>query len=203
MEAQSTTPLIRHFKWLDSLRRYVVAFLRWPSCVASIVPSSRAVQKRFSTLACVRTADFVIELGAGTGVTTKALLDQMKPTAKLLAFEVVSDFIDPLRGIDDRRLEVAQVDAAELSNLLQTNYDQSPEVIVSGLPFSTLGETKARQIMAQIFDAMPPGGSFVAYQVRDVITRFAEPLFGAPEVSIIWINLPPLRLYRWTKPKPS
>jgi len=44
------------------------------------------------------------------------------------------------------------------------------------------------------------GGRFVAYQLRAHVARYASPHLGRPERSVEWINIPPIQVFRWTRP---
>jgi len=88
-----------------SLRTFVAeALINFPT-VAAISPSSSYLATAMLeplTLARTRVA---LELGAGTGAITRALLDQLPPHATLLVFEINPRFFDCLqRSISDPRM---------------------------------------------------------------------------------------------------
>jgi phospholipid N-methyltransferase len=79
---------------------------------------------------------------------------------------------------------------------------KSPRVVasvISGIPFSTLPETLAAEIVAAVHTALGPGGRFVAYQFTDRVAHYVWPLMGAPEVEYELRNVPPLRVFTWRK----
>lgn len=43
------------------------------------------------------------------------------------------------------------------------------------------------------------GGRFVAYQVRAHVADFMSPYFGTPDKEWEWVNMPPVRVFRWLK----
>ena len=77
---------------------FLRGFLERPKEVGSIIPSSRWMERRITRTAEIATAKLAIELGPGTGGTTKALLQAMAPDAKLLAIEINPDFCDAARA---------------------------------------------------------------------------------------------------------
>ena len=175
-------------------------FLRHPTQVGSVIPSSRVLEQQLVAQANLSEARCVVELGPGTGGTTRALLRAMPAEARLLTIELDAQFAEGLHAIDDHRLINHMGSAADLLAIL-TAY-QLPEVdaVVSGIPFSTMPSALSVAVMAAIDQALAPGGRFVAYQFRDHVARFAKPVFGAPQVvSPVWWNLPPMRCYRWSK----
>jgi phospholipid N-methyltransferase len=72
-------------------------------------------------------------------------------------------------------------------------------VIVSGIPFSTMTMPIGRDILRSVYDALEPGGAFVAYQVRDRVHTLGREVFGRARVQTELLNVPPMRIYRWEK----
>ncbi|QDT02050.1 hypothetical protein K227x_04210 [Rubripirellula lacrimiformis] len=177
-------------------------FLTWldhPTSVASVCPSSRVLTQKIADRSAVRDASLVIDLGPATGETSVALLERMGPDAKLLAIEKMEEFIQPLNEIDDKRLIVQHGDAACLRDLMERHGLGRADVIVSGVPFSTIDKPIGQRIVDGIHDQLKDGGLFIAYQFRDDVVPLATPLFGEPDVDRVHLNVPPLTIYTWTK----
>ena len=83
---------------------FLKGFLQKPKEVGSIIPSSRFLERRIVRCAGVRDARVVVELGPGTGGTTRALLRAMRPDARLLAIEISPRFVRLLHRERDSRL---------------------------------------------------------------------------------------------------
>jgi phospholipid N-methyltransferase len=178
---------------------FLQGFLERPKEVGSIIPSSRFLERRIVRAARVELAKVLVELGPGTGGTTRALLRAMDPKAHLLAVEVNPRFVGLLRRIDDPRLVVHLGDAAEIGVALDRYELPTPDVILSGIPFSTMAKGAGRDILRSVHDSLHPGGLFIAYQVRDRVESLGREVFGRARVQTeIW-NVPPMRVYRWEK----
>ncbi|KAA5542581.1 SAM-dependent methyltransferase [Roseiconus nitratireducens] len=178
---------------------FLKAWMRRPQDVASIYPSSERLRRQLSHRDCIRSAGCVIELGPGTGETTSALLDSMPAHSRLLAVEKTEYFIDTLHDISDPRLDVWHGDAVHLPQIAAEHGIRFPDVIVSGIPFSRLSAPIAIELMRGIHQLLPVGGKFIAYQLRDRVCEFARPFFGRSLSRRVWFNVPPLRVYSWTK----
>ena len=178
---------------------FLQGFLQRPKEVGSIIPSSRFLERRIVRLARADTAKVLVELGPGTGGTTRALLRAMDPAARLLAIEVNPRFVGLLRRIDDPRLVVHHGDAAEIGAALDRYELPTPDAILSGIPFSTMAKGIARDILRSVHDSLHPGGLFVAYQVRDRVESLGRGVFGRPRVQTEILNVPPMRVYCWEK----
>ncbi len=182
----------------DHAIAFLRGFLKRPKEVGSIIPSSRWMERRITRTAQIATAKVVIELGPGTGGTTKALLHAMAPEARLLAIEINPRFCDLLRNsIDDPRLIVHEGSAAEIPEALVKHDLDAPDAVLSGIPFSTMPQDLGLSILRSVRKSLKPGGRFVAYQFRDVVHTLGKRVFGPATVQIELLNMPPMRVYRW------
>lgn len=176
------------------------SFLARPREVGSIIPSSRFLERRVIRCADVASARRVVELGPGTGGTTKALLRAMSADAKLLSIEINPRLAALVRArIPDPRLTVYQGSAAEITTALKEHGFDAPDLVLSGIPFSTLSRRLGLEILWAVRDALMPGGRFVAYQVRDRVAVLGREVFGPPSVDKELLNVPPMRIYRFEK----
>lgn len=183
---------------------FLRGFLERPKEVGSIIPSSRWMERRITRTADLAHAKLAIELGPGTGGTTRALLQALPADAKLLAIEINPDFCDLIEAsIDDPRLIVHQGSAAEIPEALAKHDLGAPDVILSGIPFSTMPRELGLAILRSARESLAPGGRFVAYQFRDVVHTLGKQVFGPASVQIELLNVPPMRVYRWDLPSSS
>lgn len=174
-------------------------FLKHPQQVASIVPSSRFLERRVVDVAGVQSAGTLVELGAGTGGMTRAILAAMPRDARLLSVEINPRFRTSLERIDDSRLVAHVGSAGELKETLSLHRLTAPEVVISGIPFSILGRASASRILETIATVLAPSGRFVAYQLNRRVESLCRPLLGPAKVKLELRNIPPLRIYRWQK----
>ena len=193
------TPLDRLRPQPDARLAFFQGFLRKPQQVGSVIPSSRFLERRLVALSGAREAKLVVELGPGTGGTTRALLRALPADARLLAIELEPRFAAILRRIGDPRLVVHEGSAEQLQEALRAHGLGAPDAVVSGIPFSTIEPACGRRIAQAIHAALRPGGRFVAYQVRGKVHDVARPVFGRAQVDVELRNIPPMRIYRWCK----
>ncbi|MEN9762823.1 MAG: hypothetical protein RI906_2649 [Pseudomonadota bacterium] len=182
----------------DDRLTFLKGFFRRPADVGSVVPSSSHLERRIVRVAHLSQAQSVVELGPGTGGTTRALLKALPASARLLAIELDLHFAEHVSQLEDRRLVVHQGSAQELSAAVSAHHLAAPDCIISGIPFSTMPATVGRAVIEAVCEALKPGGFFVAYQLRDAVAQIARPVLGEPELTEIeWLNVPPMRVYRW------
>ena len=186
----------------DARLAFLQGFLRKPQQVGSVIPSSRFLERRLVAYSGARQARLVVELGPGTGGTTRALLAALPADAKLLAIELEPGFAAILREMNDPRLIVHEGSAEQLPDALGKHGLGAPDAVISGIPFSTMDGALGRRIAKTIHDALEPGGCFVAYQVRGKVHDVARPVFGRAQIEVELRNIPPMRIYRWRKGEP-
>lgn len=178
---------------------FLQEFLKHPHQVGSVIPSSRFLERRIVELADIAAARTVVELGSGTGGTTRALLGAMSPDARLLSMEINPKFCELIERIDDARLIVHEGYAQTLPDALALYGLPAPDAIVSGIPFSTMGREVGALIIQSIAATLSTGGRFVAYQVSGTVAELTSPVLGTPRFEVESLNIPPMRLYRWDK----
>lgn len=186
----------------DRTLKFIQGFLREPQQVGSVIPSSRFLERRLVKISAVRDARTVVELGPGTGGTTHALLRALPAGARLLAIEIDRHFASLLgRQFGDARLLVHEGSALHIAPALATHALPAPDVVISGIPFSTMPVSVGESILHAVWSALAPGGRFVAYQFRDRVAVLGRRILGRPDVDVELLNVPPMRVYSWRKPR--
>lgn len=178
---------------------FFVGFLREPQQVGSLVPSSRHLEGRIIKAAELSEARLVVELGPGTGGTTQAILRHLRPDARVLTVEMSRRFTHLLNDIEDPRLINHNGSAEHLTEILAEHGLASPDVVISGIPFSTMPVQTGQNIVRAIRNNLAPGGRFVAYQFRSDVSEITRPIMGLPSSSTVMRNIPPMRVYVWRK----
>jgi phosphatidylethanolamine/phosphatidyl-N-methylethanolamine N-methyltransferase len=163
-----------------------------PATVGAIWPSSSQLARHMAAMVPPIADGLVVELGAGTGAITQALLKAGISEDRLLVIERSPVFVAVLQ----RRfpgVKVIEGDATRLAAILPTNL---PVVaIVSGLPLRSLPSNEASAIVEQWRHVLAPGGRVI---------QFTYALLGCFEIRtegflqrasrIAWANLPPARV---------
>ena len=176
-------------------------FLRNPRQLGSIIPSSGFLKRRIIAAADLTNASVVVELGPGNGGTTRSILDALPANAKLLSIELNEGLYSLTSDITDARYIAHQGNAADLSAILKQHQTGRPDVVISGIPFSTMEPEAGQSILKCVQEELNDGGRFVAYQVSTRVDRL-NTYYPTDHrtVSWEWLNVPPLRVWRWQKP---
>jgi phosphatidylethanolamine/phosphatidyl-N-methylethanolamine N-methyltransferase len=175
-------------------------FLRHPRIVGSVIPSSRFLARRLVEIGQLQHARIVVELGPGTGAVTRTILDALPLQGRVLGIEIDENFVALLRDEADQRLIVHSGSAMHMVEALQLHALPPPDVVISGIPFSTMPPEMGSSILLQVWSALRPGGVFIAYQISAEVARLGRALIGEPSMQMELLNVPPIRIFSWTKP---
>jgi phosphatidylethanolamine/phosphatidyl-N-methylethanolamine N-methyltransferase len=188
-------------------RSRLTFFRQWlknPRGMASIVPSSRQLANLMVAATPV-SASHIVELGAGTGAITEALLRRGAPSQQVLAIEM-----NPvLHQVLSRRfpeLHLANGDARDLAALVAGNDTFAcgkVDAVLSSLGLLTMPKNVQRDIVLAAFDVLHPAGVFVQYTYglvsplgKEMRTRLGLRCVSA---GLAWRNLPPARVFVYTR----
>ncbi len=178
---------------------FIREFLKHPLRTGTFIPSSRFLERRIVAAAGVASADVVIELGPGTGGTTRAILSAMPKHAKLLCIEINPHFHALVSSIYDSRLIAHLGNACELKEIF-SRYDlDAPNAIISGIPFSTISVSAGSRILEAVSCLIANNGRFVAYQISNRVATLCQPFLGSGRTATEFLNIPPMRIFRWDK----
>lgn len=172
---------------------FLRSFLAHPRQVGAILPTSRHAVRDMLDLATFTDATCVVELGAGTGVYTGEVLSRLPDTARFLAFEIDGNLAATLRQrFQDSRLRVIQDSAENLHTYLNGN---QADVIVSGLPFTSLPLNVRRGILQQAREALAPEGVMLVLQYSPLIQSELRRNFDSVRRRVSLLNVPPAFLF--------
>ena len=181
--------------------RFLRSFLAHPRQVGAVLPTSRRAVRDMLDLADLEHARLVVELGAGTGVHTAALLERLGPHAELIAFEIDPGLADGLqRRLPDPRLRVVAGSAEDVSEVLA---GRRPQVVVSALPFTSLPAGTGRLILERTRGVLAAGGVLLVLQYSPLLAAELSRLFGSVTRRVSLLNVPPAFLFACRDPRPT
>jgi len=143
----------------------------------------------------------VVELGAGTGVYTREILARLAPDSRVLALERDPQLARLLtQQFQDPRLEVRCGSAEDLKTYLN---GMTADVVVSGLPFTSLEADVRRRILEQMVQALAPEGVALVLQYSPFIQGQLRQLFPSVRRRVSPLNVPPAFLFACSMRQPS
>jgi phosphatidylethanolamine/phosphatidyl-N-methylethanolamine N-methyltransferase len=184
---------------LDGRFVFFQEFLKHPLQIGSVIPSSRFLEQRILEAAGIARVKTVVELGSGTGGTTRAILRAMPQHARLLTIEINPHFHSVVNRIQDDRLIAHLGNACSLKEIISSYGLDAPDALISGIPFSTMKQSEASEVIEAISSLLASNGRFVAYQVSSRVDSLCRPFLGSGRMSVELLNIPPMRVYQWNK----
>jgi len=165
--------------------------------MGSVVPSSPALCRRVAGQVRRAEGEWVVELGAGTGVITRALLAGGIPAGRVAVVEIVPDMAGHLRatlpGVD-----VIAGDARALPDLLPRARHGRVGTVICGIPLVLLPVAEQRRFIDAML-AVAPGRGFLHYSycATSPLPWRKHGLVARQEA---WtpLNLPPASVWRYT-----
>jgi phospholipid N-methyltransferase len=174
-------------------------WLQDPFRVGSIVPSSRALANLMAT--DVRAGARIVELGAGTGTLTQALLDRGVRASDLYLVEQNDSFASILR-MRFPAATVVHADAQALPDRLCV-LASSIDYVISGLPILWFNKETKTRILEAAFALLAPRGAYhqFTYLGRPPVGNRLMASLGlkATLLGMTAANLPPAFVYRFER----
>lgn len=187
---------------LDTKQEEVLFFRRWlanPLAVGALLPSSPFLARVVARNVLMGPDDAVVELGAGTGSVTEALLKAGLPPDRLFVVEIDADMCTYLR----KHFPSAQVingDASRLREILPTKWHGKVSTVISGIPMITLPDDVQARLIRSWLGELKPGGRLLQY-TYSLISPIPEKKFGLTcrRAGMTFLNVPPASVFKYEK----
>ena len=185
---------------------FLKRWLRQPFAMGAVVPSGPLLTRAMA-LTAVREMQgrdgHVVELGAGTGEVTKALLAAGIAPERLALVERDPELAAFLRR-HFKGPQIIEGDAARLQRLLAGEGVAKVAAVVSGLPLLSLPGDVVTGIVHGVFEALPRGAALVQFTYGPAppvpkALRESLHLVGA-RGRRIWRNVPPAVVWTFRRP---
>ena len=185
---------------------FLKRWLRRPFAMGAVIPSSRLLAEAMAR-ATVQALDgrpgHIVELGAGTGQVTKALLAAGIVPARLALVERDPELATFLRR-HFTEPKIIEGDAARLPRLLADNGTAPIAAVVSSLPLLSLPTEIVNGIVHGVFEALPRGAALVQFTygpTPPVPRALREQLrLVGSRGRRIWRNVPPAVVWTFRRP---
>ena len=171
---------------------FLKRFASSPRRIGSVAPSSKFLTKAMLDRVDWKNANFIAELGAGTGVFTREIVKRAKPDAKIMVFEIDSALQKLIRDEHPEHKGLTlHSDAQELYNYMKENGIEKLDFVISSLPFTVLPP----KILDAVLKSLKPGGHFVAYQYSSIMKHVLKKKFSHIKTRWVAFNIPPAFVY--------
>lgn len=174
----------------------IAHFLRTRRTTGAVAPSGKALARKMASHVDPRSPHPVLELGPGTGVVTKALIERGVPPEKIIAIEFNPDFCRTLRQRYPHT-EIIEGDAYDLKSTLAGTHAGPFSAVVSSLPLLLRQPEQRRALVRDALTRLAPGGAYVQFSYAPKPPVPASPRdYRLNAAGFVFNNLPPARV--WT-----
>lgn len=171
---------------------FLAELIKHPGTIGAVLPSSRPLASAMARHVPITGEGLIVEVGAGTGSVTEALLNAGISPDRLLVVERSPTFV---RHLQERypTVQIVQGDATQLHTIVPQ--EAVVDAIVSSLPLRSLTSLEVSVVVEQWHKVLKPDGVVVqfTYSLHSLIK---ECLVGFREQAkcLVWINIPPARV---------
>lgn len=183
-------------------QRFIGAWMRSPFSMGAVVPSSRALARAMAAQVDPAVPGAIVELGAGTGVMTQALLETGIDAGRFIILER-NDRLHHLLMQHFPQLNVICADAARLNEILGA---MPVSAIVSSLPLLSMPRARQAEIERRMVEAVGEHGRIIQFTygpkspISDATLR-QYPIEGR-RVKTVLANVPPAHVWVYRR-RPS
>lgn len=180
--------------------RFLRSWVEKPLQVGAVAPSSPALARLMASYVDPQAAGPVLELGPGTGVVTKAILDRGVAPGRVVSVEYDADFCRILRqrfpGV-----RFVQGDAYHVDRTLDGVVGEPLSAVVSSLPLLTRPLSQRVRLLEDCLARLAPGAPFIqfSYSLAPPIPAEAGQ-FVLERSNWVVMNLPPARVWIYRRP---
>ncbi|WP_026622058.1 phosphatidylethanolamine/phosphatidyl-N-methylethanolamine N-methyltransferase [Ensifer sp. WSM1721] len=180
---------IRFFKgWMHNTR-----------AVGAILPTSSITARRMASIINPNSGLPVLELGPGTGVITKAILERGIAPEKLVSVEYSTEFFNHLKARFDG-VQFINGDAFDLSRTLGPLKDQQFDCVVSAVPLLNFPMHRRVELIDDLLSRIPFGRPVVQISYGPLSPVVAMPdRYRIQHFDFVVRNIPPAQLWIYRK----
>jgi phosphatidylethanolamine/phosphatidyl-N-methylethanolamine N-methyltransferase len=180
---------IRFFKgWMDG-----------PKSVGAICPTSSVTAKRMASVINPSSGLPVLELGPGTGVITKAILERGIAPENLVSIEYSTDFYQNLIKAYEG-VHFINGDAFELDKTLGEMKSVIFDSVISAIPMLSFPMESRIALLEDLLDRMPAGRPVMQITYGPVSPIIANPdRYKIKHYDFVVRNIPPAQLWTYTR----
>ena len=189
--------LVRKF---DEEVRFFKGWQKDKKGVGAVIPTSSITARRMASVIDYRSGLPVLELGAGTGVITKAILGRGLEPGKIVSVEFARHFYDDLLsrypGVDFRN-----GDAFDLHTTLGERRDDLFDCVISAVPLLSFPMKKRVTLIEDLLSRVPTGRPVVQITYGPLSPVCAMPeRYTISHFDFVLRNIPPAQLWIYSKP---
>lgn len=185
---------------MQEKKSFIRHFMKERKMVGALAPSSRFLAHKMLKRIDFNKAQVIVELGPGTGVFTKRILEKMRPDGNLLVFELNDSFYKQLKKrFNDKRLILIHDSAEFIEKYLEMHQLPKADVVISSLPLANFPKDLRTNILSASHRSLATTGQYIQFQYSLQSRKFIKRTFGQMYIDFTPLNIPPAFVYTCKK----
>jgi phosphatidylethanolamine/phosphatidyl-N-methylethanolamine N-methyltransferase len=185
---------------MSGKKSFLRNFWKEKKMVGAMSPSSRFLAKKMLKSLDFKQIRVIVELGPGTGVFTRRMLEQLRPDGIMLVFELNDDFMNLLKKeFSDPRVHLIHDSAEKIGEYLEKFGLSQADAVVSSLPLANFPEDLRNRILNESYKVMSDQSLYVQFQYSLNAKKVIKQLFRSVEITFTPVNFPPAFVYTCRK----
>ena len=198
-------------------------FVRHPTRVGAIAPSSAELAQEMMRQAHVSECHSLAEVGAGTGVFTKRAMQMLPDGSVFISIEQNAKLVAVLTAELEKerqchpqaswcrkfeRIPVFCDNVENLPILMEQHQISQLDSIISGLPWASFNDELQDRLLSVALDSLRPGGRFATFAYLQGVllptgqhfyNKIRQRFSSVERSRVVWKNLPPAFVYSCIK----
>ncbi len=184
----------------DDHFRFFRSWIDRPRNVGAIFPTSTIAARSMASVANPASGLPVLELGPGTGVITRAIIERGVAPSSIVSVEYCPEFHARL-ALDHPDVNFVLGDAFDLDTALGAMGRQKFDCAVSGIPLLNFPVPARIALIEDLLGRLPPGRPVVQFSYGPVSpVPGGSGSFEITHHDFVMRNVPPARLWRYSRP---
>jgi phosphatidylethanolamine/phosphatidyl-N-methylethanolamine N-methyltransferase len=177
---------------------FYLGWLKNPKRVGAIAPTSTGMARKMASVVRPESDLPVLELGPGTGVITKAILERGVAPEKVVSVEYSQSFLPGLKR-QFPGVEFVYGDALNISQIARDLGIERFDSIVSALPLLNFPVDQRTHLVKEMMNLLAPGRPMIqfSYGLSPPVPAQGQ-AFQVKHLTNALLNLPPARLWLYT-----
>lgn len=164
--------------------------------VGSMIPSSRFLAAKMLNHLPIKSAKVVVELGPGTGVFTRKIIEKLGENTQLIVIELNPDFYNALKiNLKHPNLHLKHDSADKIGQFIQELGFEKADLIISSLPLANFPNDLRNRILLTSKKYLTDDGKFVQFQYSLQSKKALEKVFKTVILDFTIFNFPPAFVY--------
>ena len=179
----------------DEEIRFFKGWQRDKKGVGALLPTSSVTARRMTDVIDPQSGLPVLELGAGTGVITKAILERGIAPHNIVSIEYAPHFYDLLRARFPE-VDVRNGDVFELDDVLGDRRAETFDCVISAVPMLSFPLERRIHLMKNLLSRIPRGRPVVQITHGPLSPLPAMPdVYSITHFDFVVRNIPPAQLW--------